>query len=128
MDPQFFLPNDRRLRALLEGLDRRERQLREQIARRRGTLDDEGLTAEPTGDDADRAFTRDRATVENDLIDLHLRELGQIEAARRRAAEGSYGLCEDCGEPIGIGRLEAYPTARRCAACQARHEKLSAAT
>jgi RNA polymerase-binding transcription factor DksA len=127
MDPQTPL-HDGRLRALLAALDRREQELREQIARRRGTLDDEGLSAEPTGDDADRAFTRDRATVENDLIELHLRELAQIEAARRRAAEGTYGLCADCGEPILLGRLEVYPTARRCAACQARHEKLSAAT
>ena len=68
-----------------------------------------------------------RSTIENDLLDLHLRELALIEAARARAAEGRYGQCADCGEPIPRARLEANPTALRCADCQGRREKLFAA-
>jgi RNA polymerase-binding transcription factor DksA len=40
-------------------------------------------------------------------------------------ANGTYGECIECGEPIPAARLEVNPTARRCAACQARHEKLT---
>jgi RNA polymerase-binding transcription factor len=116
-----------RLQRLLDGLDARERELRALIAERRDALDDAGLAGDPTGDDADRAFSRDRSAVESDLLELHLRELARIEAARGRAAEGRYGLCEDCDEPILPGRLRANPTALRCAACQARREKLYAA-
>lgn len=44
-------------------------------------------------------------------------------AAERRLAKGEYGLCEDCGEPIGFARLEAQPAASRCVRCQEREEK-----
>lgn len=46
-----------------------------------------------------------------------------IVAAERRLAGGQYGLCEDCGEPIGFARLEAYPAASRCVRCQESEEK-----
>ena len=46
-----------------------------------------------------------------------------IVAAERRLAGGQYGLCEDCGEPIGFARLEAYPAASRCVRCQENEEK-----
>jgi DnaK suppressor protein len=41
--------------------------------------------------------------------------LEEIEAARQRMEDGSYGLSEDSGEPIGYARLEAVPWARRTA-------------
>lgn len=50
-------------------------------------------------------------------------ELAQVDAALARVADGSYGECADCGEPIGIARLAANPAAERCAACQEIHEK-----
>ncbi|HKI64112.1 MAG TPA: TraR/DksA C4-type zinc finger protein [Burkholderiales bacterium] len=118
---------DRGLSALLAALDERERELRGLVAERRSALDEQGLAADPAGDDADRAFGRVRSAIENDLLDLHLRELARIDAARARAADGRYGMCEDCGEPIPPGRLQANPTALRCAACQGRREKLYAA-
>jgi len=43
-----------------------------------------------------------------------------VEAAIARLAEGTYGLCEVCGQPIPPARLEAMPAARRCIACAAR--------
>jgi DnaK suppressor protein len=42
--------------------------------------------------------------------------LAEIEAAQRRIADGTYGLCEMCGDAIPEGRLEARPTARTCMA------------
>lgn len=50
-------------------------------------------------------------------------ELARVDAALARVAEGSYGECEDCGEPIGIARLTANPAAQRCASCQEIFEK-----
>ena len=50
-------------------------------------------------------------------------ELRDIEAARRRLDDGSYGICTDCGVDIGFERLHAEPEAARCIDCQRRHEK-----
>jgi len=53
-------------------------------------------------------------------------ELAEIDAALARVADGSYGLCIDCGAPIGRPRLEVHPMAVRCAPCQSRLEKRAA--
>ena len=45
--------------------------------------------------------------------------VAEIDEALRRLDEGSYGTCERCGNPIPDARLEAVPTARYDAACQA---------
>ncbi|HJS38720.1 MAG TPA: TraR/DksA family transcriptional regulator [Burkholderiales bacterium] len=114
-------------RKLLESLDERERALRDKIAERRDALDVAARVPDPAGDDADKAFGRVRAEVEHDLIEMSLKELAGIAAARERVANGTYGECIDCGEPIAAARLAVNPTARRCAACQALHEKTSGA-
>lgn len=46
--------------------------------------------------------------------------LAELEAAERRVADGTYGVCETCGEPIAPARLEARPVARECIDCAAR--------
>lgn len=56
-------------------------------------------------------------------IDHHVQDVRAIEAAQLKMAEGSYGICADCGVDIGFARLTAYPTAARCIDCQTRHEK-----
>ncbi|MGE5337015.1 MAG: TraR/DksA family transcriptional regulator [Gemmatimonadota bacterium] len=50
-------------------------------------------------------------------------ELDRIDAALARIADGTYGICVDCDEPIAVQRLRAYPAALRCAACQERFER-----
>jgi len=52
-------------------------------------------------------------------ITRHIQELRDIDASLRRITMGTYGTCVSCGESIGHDRLEAYPTAKRCVACQA---------
>ena len=47
-------------------------------------------------------------------------QLAEVEAAIERLAQGTYGLCERCGQPISPARLEAMPTARRCIPCASR--------
>ncbi|MBL1263586.1 TraR/DksA family transcriptional regulator [Methylomicrobium sp. RS1] len=58
-------------------------------------------------------------------IDLnhYLSEIKDIEAAQTRIAENQYGICQDCGHPIYFKRLLAFPTAKRCVACQRLYEK-----
>lgn len=66
----------------------------------------------------DVALEADAAVVGQDAQDVR-----DIVAARRRIATGSYGICIECGEAIGYQRLLAYPTAKRCIACQREHER-----
>ena len=47
----------------------------------------------------------------------------QIERALQRLDDGTYGVCENCGEPIGKGRLQAAPRATLCIPCKQREER-----
>jgi len=60
------------------------------------------------------------------LIDRHIQEIRDIEAARARVEDREYGICHDCGEDIGFERLRAWPTATRCIVCQQQHERVYA--
>jgi RNA polymerase-binding transcription factor DksA len=54
---------------------------------------------------------------EAERLATELREsLDEVDAALGRLAEGTYGICEVCGKPIGHARLEAMPAARLCIA------------
>jgi len=49
--------------------------------------------------------------------------LAQIERALARIEDGSYGVCESCGDPIGKARLQAFPRAVLCVSCKQREER-----
>jgi RNA polymerase-binding transcription factor len=61
-----------------------------------------------------------------ELIDRHVQGIRDVESARQRLVEKSFGTCVDCGADIAFERLLAYPTARRCLSCQEKHEKMYA--
>ena len=44
-------------------------------------------------------------------------DLARIDAAFRRIEEGEYGWCGECGEPIGLRRLQVDPMATKCVSC-----------
>jgi DnaK suppressor protein len=78
---------------------------------------------------AGRVLDSAEESVADNLADLGIaqlnsavRELSDVEAAKRRISDATYGLCLDCGEPVARARLHAYPTAKRCITCQTRHE------
>jgi RNA polymerase-binding transcription factor DksA len=60
--------------------------------------------------------------VSHAILNREVEELIDTEAAMRRIQIGSYGVCIDCGDEIARERLNAYPTAKRCLACQNRRE------
>jgi DnaK suppressor protein len=50
-------------------------------------------------------------------------ELHQVESALQRLSSPEFGLCAECGEPIGFPRLSANPAASRCIPCQDKYER-----
>ena len=61
-------------------------------------------------------------------IDLSLEEnlhtsIAQVDRALNKLTEGSYGLCDECGSPIGDGRLEAALFANLCIECKRLEER-----
>ena len=56
------------------------------------------------------------------VMDNRTRQLAQIEAALERLGRREYGICDDCGEFIGLARLRALPFAERCTPCQSQAE------
>ncbi|HEY2337156.1 MAG TPA: TraR/DksA family transcriptional regulator [Burkholderiales bacterium] len=82
-----------------------------------------GELAGPAPDAGDESVARaiaglDQAEAARDVV-----ELNQLDEARRRFDEGSYGVCVDCGRDIDYRRLRASPAAIRCIHCQERFEK-----
>ena len=71
----------------------------------------------------------DRATAESDrsftlrIRDRERRLIRKIQAALQRIEDGSYGLCEDCGEEIGVPRLKARPVTKLCINCKSKQEE-----
>ena len=71
----------------------------------------------------------DRASSESDrALELRTRDrqrklISKIDEALRRIEDGTYGYCEETGEPIGLARLEARPTATLSVEAQERHER-----
>lgn len=81
---------------------------------------------------AGRVHDRQDEAVADLLTDVRLAgmardqdELRDVEAALARLHAGSYGICTDCGAAVDPARLEAFPTAKRCFACQRAHEHRS---
>jgi RNA polymerase-binding protein DksA len=111
-------------------------QLRRALEQRRAVLFEElRRDAERAHDEryaqlAGRVTDRADESVADLLSDLgeaevsrDLAELREVEAARKRLADGTYGICTDCGVSIDFQRLQAEPAAARCVECQTRHEK-----
>ncbi|WP_368415201.1 RNA polymerase-binding protein DksA [Falsiroseomonas sp.] len=72
----------------------------------------------------------DRASIETDrALELRTRDrarklISKIDQAIERIENGTYGYCEESGEPIGLRRLEARPIATLSIEAQERHERM----
>ena len=72
---------------------------------------------------ADRASSETDRAIELRARDRQRKLIAKIEAALTRIDEGTYGYCEDTGEPIALKRLEARPIATLSLEAQERHER-----
>ena len=83
------------------------------------SLDDNSASA----DIVDQASSYTEKNVEMKAINRQIKLISKIEQAIKKIEDGTYGFCEETGEPIGIKRLIARPVATLCIAAQERHEK-----
>ena len=74
-------------------------------------------------DIADRATTETDRALELRTRDRERKLISKIDEALQRIEDGSYGYCEETGEPIGIARLEARPIATLSIEAQEQHER-----
>ena len=72
---------------------------------------------------ADRASSETDRAIELRARDRQRKLIAKIEAALARLEDGTYGYCEETGEPIAIKRLEARPIATLSIEAQERHER-----
>lgn len=105
---------------------------RQKLLRWRSELLDEAnqTIANLSTESLHRPDQMDRAQIEsNAALDLRTRDrerklLQKIEAALRRIEDGSYGYCDETGEPISLSRLEARPIAALSLHAQEMHERM----
>jgi RNA polymerase-binding protein DksA len=74
-------------------------------------------------DQADMGATSFERDQELTLLNNEREKLAQIDRALARIADGTYGICESCGNPIGKGRSMAFPRATLCLTCKQREER-----
>ena len=83
------------------------------------SMDDNSTSA----DIVDQASSYTEKNVEMRAINRQIKLISKIDSALIRIQNGTYGFCEDSGEPIGLKRLMARPVATLSIAAQEKHEK-----
>ena len=85
----------------------------------KNSLDDNSASA----DIVDQASSYTEKNVEMKAINRQIKLISKIDQAIKKIENGTYGFCEETGDPIGIKRLIARPVATLCIAAQEKHEK-----
>ncbi len=101
------------LAAQLEELLRKERQTVEELL---------GSDSMKTADSIDQAINEAGISFRLRIRDREKRLMGKIREALTRIEEGTFGICNRCGEEIALKRLKARPVATYCIACKSRQE------
>ena len=97
---------------------------RDEILREsRGTLDSLQEENQNHPDMADRASSESDRALELRTRDRQRKLIAKIDAALKRLEDGTYGYCEETGDPIGIARLDARPIATLSLEAQEMHER-----
>jgi DnaK suppressor protein len=103
--------------------------LRDELTRLRDGLEEDEVELEGGGDDFNET---DSGDMSQSIFDREMdasvgegieRRLGEVDRALQKIEDGTYGICEDTGEEIPRGRLEAVPEAVRTVAAQQRFER-----
>lgn len=116
--------SESQMAALESELKERQAGLREEVREERADSESERdrRSAREVQDRGDEANIEQWREANAAVIDHHEGEIQGIQAALSRLVSGTYGLCVDCGEPIGFNRLQAWPLANRCVECQSKAE------
>lgn len=88
------------------------------------TVTDMRSEAEPFPDPNDRASLESERNLTLRIRDRERKLRSKIEEALARIGDGTFGICESCGEEIGQKRLEARPVTTLCVACKESQEDL----
>lgn len=97
---------------------------KEEILREsRGTLENLQEESQNHPDMADRASSESDRALELRTRDRQRKLIGKIDSALKRIDDGTYGYCEETGDPIGVARLDARPTATLSLEAQELHER-----
>jgi RNA polymerase-binding protein DksA len=116
--------NESQLDTIRQLLDAREHTLREEVrAVKEAAAERPSAIGRQAEDQVEDAEERLRTGLEHVDLQRDQQELRDIEQARDRMVDGSYGMCQDCGKEIPFERLKAQPSAKRCVGCQSIYEK-----
>jgi DnaK suppressor protein len=117
LDEKFIAQQRDRLQNLKEELLR----IRDGMsADERERAENEGDTQLDSGDMSQDMFAREMDATIGEQVE---RRLADVDRALQKIEEGTYGICDDTGEPIPRGRLEAVPEAIRTVEAQQRYER-----
>jgi DnaK suppressor protein len=121
--------NQRHLKHFRKLLNQKMQQL---LAEAERTVDGMTDTKENFPDPTDRASLESNRNFVLRIRDRERKLIAKIKEALARIDDGTYGKCEECGENIGIERLEARPVTTLCIDCkslqEAQERKLRGAT
>lgn len=125
MSPLSQQQIDHLSRLMDERWDREMKEIRAVAERAHDERRQAALVGRPA-DRVDEALREIAQSADYAVVRQNVEDVLDIEAARKRIADGTYGICIDCGKDIGYERLLAYPTAKRCIGCQTEHERKKA--
>jgi len=118
--PEEEYMNDEQLEFFRQRLLAQRAEIENDIARARSELS----TGENEPDELDRASAEEERWLSLRISEREGKLLRKIDEALQRIEDGEYGYCEDTGDPIGIPRLLARPTATLSAEAKTRREQL----
>ena len=114
------LPDSPRVQKLRAMLEAKSAEILEKIRRARAdSLDVDRTSFAEVGDLVSASVEKEKAFESGEAGVNAMRE---IAGALEKLKGGTYGVCERCGKPIGLKRLEAMPSARLCVKCKAKEE------
>ncbi len=116
--PEKDYMNERQLEFFRNRLMQMEAQLRHNAGQTTENLRESTVVPDP----ADRATIEEEHALELRTRDRERKLLKKVQAAIKRIDDGDYGWCEETGEPIGVARLLARPTATLSLEAQERRE------
>src|SRR4051812_32554376 len=107
---------------LLERREQVQREIDSLLQERRNTQAE--LREDSVPDAGDMALQDANGDQQLGILEVRNSIRQQLDEALQQLDQGTYGICEDCGQPINAQRLKAVPFARRCVACQEKAEQI----